>query len=134
MDDSPLTRTGSRDGPGDIPILLAFRRRRNDNIPRRPQTPQASPGPARQLLGLHRTDHGDIDAALVVGRASCGKSINCCKHNERTWSSVGRDPADPANNTTARIIGLTRALAYRTREEGRAIVPTKRSRARDKYQ
>lgn len=33
---------------------------------------------------------------------------------ERTWSSVSRDPTDPTNNTTERIIGLTYKIRAKT--------------------
>lgn len=42
------------------------------------------------------------------------KANQLLQHIERTWSSVSRDPADPTNNTTERIIGLTYKIRAKT--------------------
>ena len=42
------------------------------------------------------------------------KANQLLQHIERTWSSVSRDPVDPTNNTTERIIGLTYKIRAKT--------------------
>ena len=42
------------------------------------------------------------------------KANQLLQHIERTWSSVSRDPADPTNNTTERLIGLTYKIRAKT--------------------
>jgi hypothetical protein len=42
------------------------------------------------------------------------KANQLLQHVERTWSSVSRDPRDPTNNTTERLIGLTYKIRART--------------------
>jgi transposase-like protein len=42
------------------------------------------------------------------------KANQLLQHIERTWSSVSRDPVDPTNNATERIIGLTYKIRAKT--------------------
>lgn len=42
------------------------------------------------------------------------KANQLLQHIERTWSSVSRDPRDPTNNTTERMIGLTYKIRAKT--------------------
>lgn len=42
------------------------------------------------------------------------KANQLLQHIERTWSSVSRDPRDPTNNATERIIGLTYKIRTKT--------------------
>ena len=42
------------------------------------------------------------------------KANQLLQHIERTWSSVSRDPLDPTNNATERIIGLTYKIRAKT--------------------
>lgn len=42
------------------------------------------------------------------------KANQLLQHIERTWSSVSRDPVDPTNNTTERLIGLTYKIRAKT--------------------
>jgi len=43
-----------------------------------------------------------------------GKANQLLQHIERTWSGVSRDPTDPTNNTTERLIGLTYKIRAKT--------------------
>jgi transposase-like protein len=42
------------------------------------------------------------------------KANQLLQHIERTWSSVSRDPLDPTNNATERLIGLTYKIRAKT--------------------
>ena len=42
------------------------------------------------------------------------KTNQLLQHIERTWASVSRDPVDPTNNATERIIGLTYKIRAKT--------------------
>ena len=42
------------------------------------------------------------------------KTNQLLQHIERSWSSVSRDPCDPTNNATERIIGLTYKIRAKT--------------------
>lgn len=42
------------------------------------------------------------------------KANQLLQHIERTWSQVSRDPADPTNNATERVIGLAYKIRAKT--------------------
>jgi transposase-like protein len=72
---------------------------------------------------LHRYRHGpklpEEIARLVRRFLTCRegtfwKANQLLQHIERTWPSVSRDPADPTNNTTERLIGLTYKIRVKT--------------------
>lgn len=56
---------------------------------------------------------------LVRRFINCRKGLLCkanqlLQHIERSWSSISRDPADPTNNVTERIIGLDYKIRTKT--------------------
>jgi len=56
---------------------------------------------------------------LVRRFINCRQGLLCkanqlLQHIERTWSSVSRDPLDPTNNATERLIGLTYKIRAKT--------------------
>jgi len=51
---------------------------------------------------------------LTCREGTFWKANQLLQHIERTWSSVSRDPVDPTNNTTERLIGLTYKIRTKT--------------------
>lgn len=51
---------------------------------------------------------------LTCHEGTLWKANPLLQHIERTWSSVSRDPVDPTNNTTERLIGLTYKIRAKT--------------------
>jgi hypothetical protein len=56
---------------------------------------------------------------LVHRFINCRSGTHCkanqlLQHIERTWASISRDPGDPTNNVTERIIGLTYKIRVKT--------------------
>lgn len=51
---------------------------------------------------------------LTCHKGTLWKANQLLQHIERTWSSVSRDPVDPTNNTTERLIGLTYKIRAKT--------------------
>lgn len=72
---------------------------------------------------LHRnrgSPHVPEEIARLVRRfINCRKGLlwkanQLLQHIERTWDQVSRDPADPTNNATERVIGLTYKIRAKT--------------------
>ena len=72
---------------------------------------------------LHRYRHGPklpeeierlVRRFLTCREGTLWKANQLLQHIERTWPSVSRDPADPTNNTTERLIGLTYKIRAKT--------------------
>jgi len=78
----------------------------------------------RELIDLLHRYRGSAQLPEEIGRL-VRRFIHCregllwkanqlLQHIERTWSLVSRDPTDPTNNTTERIIGLTYKIRAKT--------------------
>jgi hypothetical protein len=76
--------------------LLALLRKK----PRAPTVPEALSRLVRQYINAHRGLPGKVNQLL--------------QHVERTWEKVSDNPADPTNNVTERLIGLTFKIRAKT--------------------
>jgi hypothetical protein len=76
--------------------LLALLRKQ----PRAPTVPEELGRLVRRYINAHRGLPGKVNQLL--------------QHVERTWEKVSDDPADPTNNATERLIGLTLKIRSKT--------------------
>ena len=76
--------------------LLALLRHK----PRAPTVPEELGHLVRRYINAHRGLPGKVNQLL--------------QHVERTWEKVSNDPADPTNNVTERMIGLTFKIRAKT--------------------